>query len=367
MDLTDMQKDAIKKAEAWYKSRTEQVFTIAGYAGTGKTTIITELVKQLGISIVCFATFTGKASLVLTRKRCPSTTIHQLIYTVRRDNKGNLFFVKKDFLDTPAELIVIDEVSMVSLDVMEDLLSFGVPIILIGDPEQIPPVGEGRHIYLSDPDVFLTEIHRQAEDNLIIKLSMDIRTGDRLRSFSSPQLNIVKRRDVDIKTMLKYAQVICGKNNTRNQLNAKMREYLGFESMDIPEVGDKLVCLKNNWGTCLNGEPLINGMVGFIDEIQPSRPGFYHLNFKPDYLDDCYQMLFTDAPTFGNGAIPQKNVSREVNYFTYGYAITCHKAQGSEYDSVVLLNEPIGDTSEDRRRWLYTGVTRAQNKLLILL
>ncbi len=157
------------------------IFRLFGYAGTGKTTLAKHIAEGVDGKVL-FAAFTGKAALVMRRKGCASaSTIHSLIYKARESGEEvPSFDLWDDAPASKAKLIVIDECSMVDPELGRDLMSFGVPVLVLGDPAQLPPIQGGGFFTDAEPDVMLTEVHRQAQDDPIVRLSMDVRAGNRL-------------------------------------------------------------------------------------------------------------------------------------------------------------------------------------------
>ena len=329
----------------------EMITTVAGFAGTGKSTIISHFIENMDLMrYTTFVTFTGKASLVLQRKGLPAMTIHKLIYnTYRNQRTGKFFFSLKSELEGDIRLIVIDEVSMVSKQLLRDLMSFGIPIIALGDPGQLDPIGENNGL-LRSPDVFLDEIHRQAADNSIIRLSMLTRQGKPLPVMSDEHVKVIEKKDL-VFGMLTWAdQIICGRNNTRRDINALMRKHLGRAGV-MPEVGDKMICLRNYW-EFLNDEgfPLINGTLGTITKIWEHGPdqGVLGEKFISDFTPDFSEHEFVKTNLDSNilkGMAPMAETMppsmgklKQVRHeFDYGYAITCHKSQGSEFPKVLVF------------------------------
>ena len=309
-----------------------------------------------------------------------AVTIHKLIYDAFKNRyTGRFFFRLKPELDEDVDVIIVDEVSMVSQELLRDLLTFGIPLICLGDPGQLPAVGGNRNTLLDNPDVFLDEIHRQAKENSIIRLSMDIRNGNALDIASDdPYIKIIKRDELSTGMMTWADQIICGKNATRHELNKIMRKNLGFTQI-LPQDGDKLVCLRNYW-ECLNADdfPLINGTIGIANRVSANYAEANHggvfpakciVDFTPDYNDNSFDGLTTDSNIFqGNAPFATANPrSKMVFYeFDYGYAISCHKSQGSSFNNVLLFEEYLKGSQDDHKKWLYTGVTRAKEKLVLV-
>src|SRR5438445_828802 len=181
--FTPHQDAALRAASAWLKAARgrRSIFRLFGYAGTGKTTLAKHLAESIDGKVL-FAAFTGKAACVMRSKGCPNaTTIHSLIYKPRNtDEEMPSFELWSDAPASKAKLIIIDECSMVDAELARDLMSFRVPLLVLGDPAQLPPIQGGGFFTDVKPDAMLTEVHRQAQDDPIVRLSMDIRAGKSL-------------------------------------------------------------------------------------------------------------------------------------------------------------------------------------------
>jgi exodeoxyribonuclease-5 len=367
--LNEEQNKAKQKIIRWYRKETyrKQIFTLSGIAGSGKSTILKYILAELGIeSRTQIMTFTGKASQVLNNKGTPCRTIHSTVYKPieKKDKDGEIIIEfqrksKYEFYDTL--LFVIDECSMLTNEVLDDLKMMGKPILLIGDHNQLPSIGEG-HKYLDEPDVRLLKPERHALDNPIIFLANQIVEGN-LRMTNQNLSDYVKvTNKYTTKDMLDADQVLVAKNKTRIRLNDKLRFKLGIES-DYPVKGDKLVCKKNNWKVYLEDNDqyifLVNGLSG-INMANVCEANDYELLFKPDFGSDYFCLDNVDYDFLREEDV---KIRRDLEYFQYGYAITCHSSQGSEYDSVFIKYENLYKT--DMTKWLYTAVTRAVNKLII--
>jgi len=390
-DLNYQQKEAIKSISDWFKDENgTTIFGLAGYAGTGKTTIISHVIEDLQLQDkTWFVTFTGKASLNLNKKNIPAKTIHSLIYKNQEEydiKKEKMIY--KSFLKSPdmirGSLIVIDEISMVSEKLLEDLLTFNIPILAIGDNGQLPPIGADNMI-LNKPDYQLTEIHRQAKDSPIISLATDIRNGKGLK-IGTLGKNVMITKKISDEVYLRADQVLVGTHNIRKGINSLVRELKGYDSERVV-VGDKIICRENNWGILLPNDrvPLINGTVGnIVDIVGESFEEFstfkskekinievMNINFKPDFSDDIYQdlnicksSLTTDDMQKEIHAI-KKKMKDNLTYFLYGYAITVHSSQGSEWNKVLVKNDYMWSEKEFYNKWMYTAVTRAKESLIV--
>jgi exodeoxyribonuclease V len=358
---------ALKAVAEWLKSKPGSrapIFRLFGYAGTGKTTLAKHI-AECADGKVLFAAFTGKAAQVMRNKGCAgASTIHSLIYRTRESGAETPTFELFD--DAPAskaKLIVIDECSMVDDELGRDLKSFGVPLLVLGDPAQLPPVQNGAGYFTdAQPDAMLTEVHRQAQDNPIIKLSMDIRAGRRLEPGEYGETQVVTRSDLDPQRVLEADQVLVGRNATRRAYNQRLRLRRGFES-DLPVAGDKLVCLRNN-----KRKGLFNGGLWMVKERPAPRRQILRMHLVPDEAAGNRVVKVSVRPECFAGGIEALEWPQRKKYdeFDFGYVLTVHKAQGSQWDDVVLFDESFA-FAETRDRWLYTGVTRAAKRLTVVV
>lgn len=364
MEWSPQQSDALKKARQWLKHpNRQQVFRIFGYAGTGKTTLAKEIAANIGGS-VHFGTFTGKASLVLRKKGCiGATTIHSMIYKVEDGLDGKPVFTwNQDSNVRHAALIIVDEVSMVDDELGSDLLRFGRPILVLGDPAQLPPIrGQGFFIH-GKPDVMLTEIHRQAQDNPIIRLSMDVRQGGTLTRSTLGESRVIRRMDLDPADVMDAHQVIVGMNRTRRTFNKRIRQLLGRDD-PMPVVDDRLICLRND-----RDRQLLNGGMWTVNQVHYRDEWF---KLKVETHDDPSVCTPIDVDVLEHFFIDTEETldiwrRKQSDEFTYGYAITAHKSQGSEWPVVTIFDESAV-FRENASRWLYTAITRAAEKVTIVI
>ena len=354
---------ALAAVSRWLKAGDRQVFRLFGYAGTGKTTLARHIAEDAGGEVV-FAAFTGKAAHVLRAKGCKGAgTIHSLIYRTRgEDENGPTFVLNNDSAAGKAALIVIDECSMVDADIGRDLLSFGTPILVLGDPAQLPPIAGGGFFTEAEPDVMLTEVHRQAADDPIIRMSMIVREGGRLEEGAYGASRVVGRDGIEQEEVLGADQVLVGRNNTRRSYNARIRQLLEREG-SAPVAGDTLVCLRNE-----RKRGLLNGSLWSVDKVRKPRKGLLRYVLSPDDGGSAKaNTLVSINPAFFDGTAEALSLAerRRSDEFDFGYVLTVHKAQGSQWDDVVLFDESFA-FRENRARWLYTGITRAATRLTVV-
>ena len=365
--FTPHQDQALAAVAAWLKGKPRgegAIFRLFGYAGTGKTTLARHVADNADGKVL-YAAFTGKAAQVMRNKGCAgASTIHSLIYRARgSDEETPSFELWDDAPASKASLIVIDECSMVDAELGRDLLSFGVPVLVLGDPAQLPPVQNGSAGYFTqaEPDAMLTEVHRQAQDDPIVRLSMAIRAGEPLEPFRDGDMQIVARADLDPQRVLEADQVLVGRNVTRRNYNKRLRERRGIADA-LPVAGDRLVCLRNN-----RKKGLFNGGLWSVKE-RGARKSLMTMRLMPDEPGMTRGVKVTVRPECFTGGIEDFDWTQRKPYdeFDYGYVLTVHKAQGSQWDDVVLFDESFA-FPDSRERWLYTGITRAAKRLTVVV
>jgi exodeoxyribonuclease V len=358
----------------WCERGNSQTFFLSGFAGTGKTTLAREVSRRVGGKMI-FCSVTGRACAVLVRKGCPGPdTIDHLIYARQRvefcsakppcdivcpdrcEHKRERFQDKVLDPDSPvakADLIVADEVSMLGRAMAEDLLSFGTPVLVLGDIGQLPAIGDAGYFTTRTPDFHMSQIHRQAQGSPIIRLAARAWYGVPLAIRSSHDSAVV--RDIDDEELTGFDQIIVGTHRKRHAVNTRVRKHLGFAGA-FPRPGEKLVALKND-----RFRGLRNGELDHVVEAEPDGGGFVEMIVAgEDGLNIDVVAPLAGFHGDGNGAdLPEQP-------FDYGYAITCHKAQGSEFDAVLVFDESAV-FREASRKWLYTAITRAAERVTVVL
>ena len=419
IELTEGQKHCFNETIKWFKDvESKQIWEIAGYAGTGKSTIVRYIIDELGLrdDEVAYATYTGKASLVLTLKGCTATTIHKLIYDpitdevpVLSEEKDQLYddegdecytsklgFKKKENLDNPnLKLIVLDECSMINDKMLDDIKSLNIPIIVLGDTFQLGPIF-GKPVLLQNPDILLTEVMRQKEGDPIVYLATQVRNSKELIIGNYDKSHVLSRSVMDddlefgntdfSNIMSKSDIIICRTNKSRNLINTHFRRKILEIDRDFPIENDKLICRKNNWDIGLTDEytlNMVNGLIGYVcspilnQDIFDTSSSMY-IDFKPDICnEDFFQRIpVSIIPFLSNLSDNRRKIleskqwkifkKRKImcNLFEYAYAITAHLSQGSSWRKCLIYDEHYGPDI-DYRKSLYTSITRAEKQVII--
>lgn len=401
-----------------------QVFRLFGFAGTGKTTLARHFGQGVE-GIVLYGAFTGKAAYVLRIAGCEgATTIHSMIYHSAEQSRARLRDLERSLVELRAELtveyqdeakrmdgverdeaehfledrvanhprvmdilhrvkeernalsrpmftlnpesavktaklLIIDEVSMVDGRMGEDLESFGTKILVLGDPAQLPPVyGGGFFTDNTTPDVMLTDIHRQAEGNPIIAMATKVRQEQELAIGSYGESLVSEKCHIDESHAKAADQILVGRNKTRHASNRRMRALMGREG--LPMIDDKLVCLRNN-----HDIGLLNGAIWFVNDVGMIEHDRIHMTLTPDVKGDELNIEAHTHHFLGNEQHLPWWERKEAEEFDYGYALTVHKAQGSQWNDVLLFDESHCFRA-DRWRWLYTGITRAAERVVVV-
>lgn len=390
MELNQRQQLGLQVAVQRFKNK-EKYTCISGYAGSGKSTLVKFIVQSLpGIdpeTDVVYATFTGKAAQVLLKKGNKNvSTLHKLLYESLPRPDGSWY--RKPVERIPYKIVVVDEVSMVPQSMIEQLFKYSIYLLALGDPFQLPPIQKDDvNTLLNKPHVFLDEIMRQAQESEIIRVSMDIREGKLIDTFNGSEIKIFNPADFEESMLLWADQVLVATNQTRINLNNTMRRLLGREGG--PQDGDKVICLKNEWDILADNEdPLVNGTIGFLKNSYstyvnfPRFLGGHHFDvLQSDFVSDGgalfrdinmdKKMIMTGekccdwktAYTIGRNLNHKNKLPKE---FTYGYVVTCHKAQGSQWEKVLIVEEKFPFDKTEHARWLYTALTRAEEKAVII-
>lgn len=369
VELSAQQRDAIASMRKWLGGKRHdgpEWFFLAGPAGTGKTTIVREL--GAGQDRVAYAAFTGKAASRMRRAGCArATTLHQLAY--RLDDEAGAgrrlaFVLRPSEQLVAADVLVIDEASMVNEQMARDLLSLRKPIIAVGDPEQLPPVEGNGYLTNKLPDFLLSEVHRQAEGSGILRLATYVRRGGDVRGLVGRGADGCRvdpsARTEDVLTH----QVLVGTNAMRAQVNEWVRAQLGRTSWR-PEVGDRVVTRRN-----VHSLGVMNGETWVVQKV-PDRVDeddqIVELTLSAE--DDETRTVEVEAHTmpFRGQPVPELLRRRAVEV-QYSFALTVHQAQGSEFPRVLVFDQSrvFGRQGPDTaRRWLYTAITRASDELVV--
>jgi exodeoxyribonuclease-5 len=380
LSLSEEQQGAREQIAEWLNQprsrwKYRQVFRLFGYAGTGKTTLARQIADEHPGGV--YAAYTGKAALVLGQSLGrEASTIHSLIYRpdpcdgplydepVCPHGKTGPHMEWTDGLDSPlrtARYLILDECSMVNRKIAMDLLWYGKPILVLGDPAQLPPIRDGQDAdeglgYFTDaePDVMLTEVHRHRDDGGILELATAVRQGHGINA--KPQVirdhlpAVLDERMPDV--------VITGMNKTRLAANHLCRERMGHTDA-LPQPGEPLLCLQNN-----RKLGLFNGQVVHVVTVKWASGRHYAVRVKDPYTGQVYPWLTALHRDLVRSDLTGLTQIETHARFAYGYAITTHKSQGSQWDNVVVVDE--WRSGGIYNNWLYTAVTRAVENVRVI-
>lgn len=393
IELNKGQLYACYDLENWWHNSTKQVIEIEGAAGTGKTTMIIYFIERIGLELsdVLFVSYMGKAVSQMIRNGLPAKTIHSACYdcrkTIDRDEDGHIIylpsgkpkmkmeFVLKEKIPSNPKLIVIDEGYMVPESNAKDLLSFGVPIIVLGDTNQLPPVF-GNPFFLNDPDIWLTEIMRQKEGDPIVYLSQKILHHEKLTPCVLKRSAVIERKYFTREQMIDTDVIITATNKLRGAINNLFREnILTLKTLEYPNYGEKIICRRNNWSRFIKDKGeiyLTNGLAGFVDGVNKSSYNgkSMKLDFRPDFTQKVFYDLKVNLEYMNTNPGENKDiyVGNDMNAFEYAYAITTHLSQGSQYPNVTVLQERSAVRDESFfTKLMYTAITRAMDSVRIVI
>lgn len=377
MEFTEEQKKAIDICSRRILQG-ERVTRLFGYAGTGKTTIAKEIAREVGGDVM-FACYTGKAASVLTSKGCPASTIHSLFYrVVDKGSSAQPEFVFDKFKNQRRpKVLILDEVSQIDEAMAINIMSKGIPILSIGDPAQLPPVSGSEGYFTSgEPDAMLTEVIRNDID--ILRIATDIRENGP-RVIYRPEYKHIALESIRRSKTIEFDQVLTGRNITRWEKNKIARSLRGIDNDDIVAPGDKIQCTLNNhhYGM-LNGQQFLvwevdmgsvnRGVIQLLLSCDCNDKGSGSVcnvcGFEEDWIPVWMNGFQSPDSKLEQGRMSYRSRQRAIEA-TFGFAITVSKAQGSEWDRVIVVNESY-KWRKDAGRWLYTAVTRAKKELVII-
>ena len=375
-----------------YVDNNEHLYLTNDYIVTHNTTLVKFIIEALDVEQdkVAYATFTGKAAEVLRKKGNPNAmTLCKLLYESIPKRGGGFFRIPRNQLEYT--IIVVDEVSMVPKTMIDMLLKHRVFCIFLGDPCQLPQIDKKEsHTLLDKPDIFLDEIMRQAQESEIIRLTMDIREGKSISYQKGNEVMVIPKSELVTGHLTWADAILCATNATRHSLNIQMRQLLGFQG--VLNNGEKVIVKRNYWEDCNeDGDSLVNGTVGTInnifdsfvqiptyikndrhtipiiigDFIPESGKPFNHIDMDKDFLlkeEPCVDWRVS----YQIGKLKQKIGDILPKQLTYGYALTTHAAQGSEWDKVLVIEESFPFDKEEHKRWLYTAATRGSQRLVLV-
>jgi ATP-dependent exoDNAse (exonuclease V) alpha subunit len=375
---TDEQEKAIAAISHWYRAKTKkQYFHLAGYAGTGKTTVIRHVVQALGIRSMLYAAYTNRAALILEEMgSAPAQTVHSLIYTcneIRDPETGQtrlVAFKNTDSCLKNVDLCIVDECSMLSEEIIEDLLSFGTPVLFVGDPGQLPPIRRTLWQGFETADATLSQVHRQAKESAIIRLATRARFGKEIEvgDYSIGDGYTVVKSAVgyfDPEYLATFDQVIVGQHVHRHAINDALRKHFRYTEPYPQSPGIKLVGMRNDTDVDVR-----NGEIYFtVDGHSEQADDRFSINLKSETR--LYPTLWCRKFEFDrkkpSKSDPEPFWKSGILHLDWGYAITAHKAQGSQWGSVAVIDDwKGGRMNATRRKWLYTAITRAAHSLAIL-
>lgn len=409
----------------------DDLLSLGGYAGSGKSTLVSLVANEVELPAFAAFTGKATSVLRRKLKAAGTETvgaqrgddgflerrpycgtIHSLIYAPcecleqkedekEKDEHGNCVqcegkgWHRREALDRNYGLIIVDEASMVDDEMLTDLRGYNVPILAVGDHGQLPPVS-GTGSLMKNPNLRLERIHRQAEGNPIIALSKMIREEGRLPNGSflgGDAVRFGELRFIEQMVQERYAGasperllemgLACYTNRRRVGLNDAVRRARGT-ARTAPKGGEHLICLRNM--RAQGGRaPVANGMRGMLAiDVTPKKTrdgeSETHVIGNVAFPEDGiaahpYDMLvaqFGREKTFQS----REELERETGLrsfssagalFDFGYAMTVHKMQGSQFDDLVVCAERPGPVDNDSwKRWLYTAITRASKKLTVL-
>lgn len=384
--LTNEQQSLVQDCYDWFYNKNDLIFEFAGGPGTGKSFVLDFIIKYLGINRENIApmAYTGAAAVNMrTKGLLNAGTIHSWIYhttvSPKIDKTGN--YVMDDYFNRPKEgldfvpkiklknikLIIIDEAYMVPFEMKKDIERFGIKIIACGDWNQLPPINS-KPAYLANRNVhLLTKTMRQAEGSNIVRLAYSVLNGYPVSNGYYGDVLVINEEELSNQMIMSSDVIICSKNSTREYYNNKVRKLYGFTGK-TPQYGERVICRSNNKYEIVDDINLANGLIGSVVNF-PDVSGFdgktFELSFQPDLLSRpfnikaCYKYFIA---THQQKEALKYDKYLEGEKFEFGYCITSHLSQGSQFNNVIVIEEPMMGNINNRLS--YVAITRAKQRLI---
>lgn len=384
--LTKGQEEAVYKGVSWYyiHSAKKPIFVVGGLAGTGKSSSVKKVCEAIGIlpKNILYCALTGKVVSVLRQKGHTANTIHKIFYNAKVI-KDKVYFNLKHNIPPNIELIVIDELGMITDEMVDDILSFGVPTIGLGDPKQVGPVfGENKYIQEKNLDIFLTKVMRTDDSSGILDIAKYYREKN-IPDFGVYGRSRVLKDKKDLKDYSEYDMVICWKNKTRRNLNQIIRKDMGYEGV-YPKKGERVYFRQNNYNQKIVYEGIdiyvANGLeCKMLEDSEVIDDDIIRIKCKPtfipDYEDiyfeiDCCKMVFDSylyEKQIDLDYIIMKYKDHEVDmiFMDFAWAVTTHASQGSGWGNILVIDECYRGRGE-YYNICYTSVTRGEVSVDVL-
>ena len=383
--LNKGQEHVLQEAIKWWKS-SEQLFQISGAPGTGKTFLLYRIIDALGIPFdkIAFMAYTGQAAIVMRNAGLTTAkTIHSTLYepvevpVMRPDGTCELDpyynkpvttvqFKPRDL--SGISLFVIDEAGMVNEEIGQEIMNRGLKTMAIGDLDQLKPITGDPYFLVNGYVHVLTEKMRQAENNPIIYLSERALKGLPIEIGTYGKSKVIYRDELTDYEIVNSDIMICGTNRTRDMINRNYRNNILHCTSNLPMVGEKMICRKNNWLLMSDGISLVNGLSGIVTR-SPGVEGFdgrtYTIDFQPYMCGGIFIDLNCDYQ-YLIASNDKKKFLKNSKYSTgekmeYAYAITTHLSQGSQYNNGIYIEEFL--RSDIQRNLLFTGITRFKDRI----
>ena len=372
--LNKEQEEAANRAVYWFHYSSQQYFSIVGYAGTGKSVVISEIIRRLRLKSeeVLPIAYTGQACTIMrTKGFVNACTCHAGLFNpVKVPMKDNLGRV---FSGTKIKLIVLDEAWMAPEFIRKVLDDTGIKVLAAGDPGQLPPIG-GKPAFLMDGIICrLTELMRQSENSPIVYLANRARNGEPIcPGVYGNSVFVIFDDELNNEILSRSHIVICAKNATRDYLNNRVRHEILHKFSNYPDYGERIICRHNNWDKSVGNIPLVNGLVGTVispPDVSRVDKDTLKLDFLPDLTNEKFSNLEINIKYLNMAYKDREFYSRNPYFqgeqFEYAYASTVHLAQGSEYLCGTYIEEAMNPQLVKAAN--YTAITRFKQQMVYVM
>lgn len=389
---TNDQYAAVVLLDKWYHKYSHQIIEISGVVGTGIWEVLQEFIDdRFDPREIMYLSYNQRQVIDLASKGYHSYYINGIIYNYERivdlntlpvinpHSDGNIKYewrksVKKK-IDPKYRLMVVFDSTLLSREILNDLASFELPIILVRDPMLLP--APDSHTFLHDPNIILREIHPDYGRNPVIHFAHKIIMGEPLIPGSYDTVSIVPRKQMNLYNLRSSDMNISLTEDSRNMVNSIYRERILRRKDSTNCVGERIIIMDDLFNERLVYDDnkrikvyLRKGVVGTIRKINRHVPitKYVRIDFRPEFYDDDFLEIYMDRhylngiETKSRQIIPDEYCRAE-----YAYALTPQLARLSHWDKITLMLDANDLTPEMQTRMIYTAITRAKRSATIII
>lgn len=393
MTLTNDQYYGLAKLERWYQKFNHQIIEISGVVGTGVWETIQKFIDNIGFDPreIMYLSYDQKQVLEMASKRYHAYYINGIIYNytrivdfdtipvINRRSTQIDFVWKKSVrkkIDPKYRLIVVFDSILINESTLNDLCTFGLPIILIRDPMLIP--SPDTFTFMRDPNIEFNEVNPELIKNPIVYFAHKILNDEKIKPGNYDKVSVVSKKQMNLYNLRSSDMTITMTENMRKEINRIYREKILKIKNSINIVGERMVVMDNIYGERLVNEDekkikiyLTKGLVGTLSKCNKHAEvtKYVPIDFKPDFYHESFTDLYMNRHYLNGVETPSRQqIPDDIINLEYAYALSVYTARVSHWNKVTMTTEMNEfDDPELQKRILYTGITKARQSLTLII